>query len=128
MENIEQFLIQKIEELSFTEISKDDLLWTDKILDSIIIVELAVAIEIQFGIKIPNADIIVENFDSIDLIAEYIIKAKGWFFEYRKSTYFPNIDGDGYSALPFLFISNKYQSHFANKYDWLPENVFKFLC
>ena len=77
MENIEQFLIQKIEELSFTEISKDDLLWSDKILDSIIIVELAVAIEIQFGIKIPNADIIVENFDSIDLIAEYIIKAKG---------------------------------------------------
>jgi len=77
MENIEQFLIQKIEELSFTEISKDDLLWTDKILDSIIIVELAVAIEIQFGIKIPNGDIIVENFDSIDLIAEYIIKAKG---------------------------------------------------
>jgi acyl carrier protein len=77
MENIEQFLIQKIEELSFTEISKSDRLWTDKILDSITIVELVVAIEIQFGIKVPNVDIVVENFDSIDLIAEYIVKAKG---------------------------------------------------
>ena len=77
MENIEGFLIQKIEELSFTEISNTDRLWNDKILDSITIVELAVAIEIQFGIKIPNGDIIVENFDSIDLIAQYIIKAKG---------------------------------------------------
>lgn len=77
MENIEQFLIQKIEELSFTEISKSDRLWTDKILDSITIVELVVAIEIQFGVKVPNADIIVENFDSIDLITEYIVKAKG---------------------------------------------------
>ncbi len=77
MENIEQFLIQKIEELSFTEISKSDRLWTDKILDSITIVELVVAIEIQFGVKVPNVDIIVENFDSIDLITEYIVKAKG---------------------------------------------------
>jgi acyl carrier protein len=77
MENIEQFLIQKIEELSFTEISKSDRLWTDKILDSITIVELVVAIEIQFGVKVPNVDIVVENFDSIDLIAEYIVKAKG---------------------------------------------------
>jgi acyl carrier protein len=77
MENIEQFLIQKIEELSFTEISKSDRLWSDKILDSITIVELVVAIEIQFGVKVPNIDIVVENFDSIDLIAEYIVKAKG---------------------------------------------------
>lgn len=77
MENIEQFLIQKIEELSFTAVSKSDHLWTDKILDSITIVELVVAIEIQFGVKVPNVDIIVENFDSIDLITEYIVKAKG---------------------------------------------------
>lgn len=77
MENIEQFLIQKIEELSFTEVRKSDRLWTDKILDSITIVELVVAIEIQFGVKVPNAHIIVENFDSIDLITDYIIKSKG---------------------------------------------------
>ncbi len=77
MENLDQFLIQKIEELSFTEISKSDRLWTDKILDSITIVELVVAIEIQFGVKVPNVDIVVENFDSIDLITEYILKAKG---------------------------------------------------
>jgi acyl carrier protein len=77
MENLDQFLIQKIEELSFTEVSKSDRLWTDKILDSITIVELVVAIEIQFGVKVPNADIIVENFDSIDLIADYIIKSRG---------------------------------------------------
>lgn len=76
MENIKQFVTQKIEELTFTSITPLDLLWTDKILDSITIVELAVALELEYKIKIPNNEIIIDHFDSLDSIAKYVMNKK----------------------------------------------------
>lgn len=73
MEGIEQYVMQKIEELTFTSVNRTDLLWTDKILDSITIVELAVAIELEYKIKIPNNEITIDHFDTVDSIVQYIL-------------------------------------------------------
>ncbi len=72
MEEIEKFIIGKIEELTFTTVTADDKLWTDKILDSITIVELAVALELNYGIKIGNSEITVENFDSVTELVKFV--------------------------------------------------------
>jgi acyl carrier protein len=74
MEGIEQYVMQKIEELTFTSVNRTDLLWTDKILDSITIVELAVAIELEYKIKIPNNEITIDHFDTVDSIVQFILK------------------------------------------------------
>ncbi len=72
MENIKQFLKTEIEELTFEEVEHNQLLISTNILDSITIVELSVAIEDEFGITVPINDLKVEQFDSIDIMAEYI--------------------------------------------------------
>jgi acyl carrier protein len=71
---MEDFLIDKIEEISFTRVEKEESLWESRVLDSITIVELAVEIEGEFGIKVPFEEIIEENFETIDLIIKYIEK------------------------------------------------------
>lgn len=69
---MEDFLIDKIEEISFTRVEKEDSLWESRVLDSITIVELAVEIEAEFGIKVPFEEIVVENFETVQLIMQYI--------------------------------------------------------
>jgi acyl carrier protein len=76
MKEIEKFIIDKIEELTFTSVTIDDKLWTDKILDSITIVELAVALELQYGIKIDNSEITIENFDSVRALIQFVLTRK----------------------------------------------------
>jgi acyl carrier protein len=70
----QKFLIDIIEEISFVRVSNDDLLWTNKILDSITIIELVVELEKKYAIKIPMNDIVVEHFETIDLILTYLTK------------------------------------------------------
>lgn len=69
---MEDFLIDKIEEISFTRVEKEDSLWESRVLDSITIVELAVEIEAEFGIKVPFEEIVEENFETVQLIMQYI--------------------------------------------------------
>jgi acyl carrier protein len=73
---MENFLIDKIDELAFTKVTKTDKLWESKILDSISIVELVVEIENEFSIKVPFNEIVVENFETIELIMKYIQSKK----------------------------------------------------
>ncbi len=73
---MENFLIDKIDELAFTKVTVTDKLWESKILDSISIVELVVEIENEFSIKVPFNDIVVENFETIELIMKYIESKK----------------------------------------------------
>jgi acyl carrier protein len=73
---MENFLIDKIDELAFTKVTKTDKLWESKILDSISIVELVVEIENEFSIKVPFNEIVVENFETIELIMKYIESKK----------------------------------------------------
>jgi acyl carrier protein len=73
---MENFLIDKIDELAFTKVTVTDKLWESKILDSISIVELVVEIENEFSIKVPFNEIVVENFETIELIMKYIESKK----------------------------------------------------
>jgi acyl carrier protein len=73
---MEQFIKDKIEEIAFSRVNNDDLLWTDKILDSITLVELIVEIESEYNIKVPMNEVIVENFETVDLIIKYIESKK----------------------------------------------------
>lgn len=74
--SVETFIKEKIEEITFTKVSDDDLLWTNKILDSITIIELVVELESEYGIKIPMSDVVLENFEQVSLIANYIERNK----------------------------------------------------
>ncbi len=73
--SLEDFIISKIEELAFQRVSKEDALWSSRILDSITIVELAVEIENEFNVDIPFDEIVTDNFETVALIMEYV-KAK----------------------------------------------------
>lgn len=66
------FLIDKIEEISFSRVEPSDSLWEDKVLDSITIIELVVEIEKEFGIKIPFTEITEDHFETVELIASFI--------------------------------------------------------
>ena len=67
-----QFIMDKIQEIAFTDVNSNDLLWTDKILDSITIVELIVELEAEYDIEIPMNEVVIENFETVDLIVKYI--------------------------------------------------------
>ena len=73
---MENFLIDKIEELAFTKVTKYQKLWESKILDSISIVELVVEIENEYSIKVPFNEIVVENFETVENILKYIDSKK----------------------------------------------------
>jgi acyl carrier protein len=70
--NIQEFVEEKIEEITFRKVTVEDLLWSENILDSINIIELVVEIENEFGIQIPTSDIVLENFEKLDSIVKYI--------------------------------------------------------
>jgi acyl carrier protein len=73
---MEQFLKDRIEEIAFVQVDIDDMLWTDRILDSITIVELIVELEGEYGIEIPMVDVVEENFNSVRLIMAYLERLK----------------------------------------------------
>ena len=71
---MEKFLIEKIEEIAFSNVSVEESLWESEVLDSITIVELAAEIEDEYHIEIPFDEIIVENFETIKRLINYIEK------------------------------------------------------
>lgn len=73
---MESFLIEKIEEIAFTKVTKDEALWASRILDSITIVELVVEIENEFSITIPFNEIIEDNFETVANMMKYIDSKK----------------------------------------------------
>ncbi|MCT4638590.1 MAG: phosphopantetheine-binding protein [Bacteroidales bacterium] len=76
MESFKSFIAQEIEELTFQKVSSKDPLISSNLLDSITVVDLAVAIEEETGINIPFTDISVNNFDNIDLIIDFLKSKK----------------------------------------------------
>ncbi len=72
MKEISDFLQDEIENLVFYRVNEDEALVSSKLLDSIGLVDLAVAIEQKYGIKIPFNEINEENFDQIPRIAAFI--------------------------------------------------------
>lgn len=70
--HMEEFLLEKIEEIAFETVTKEDSLWESRVLDSITIVELAVEIETEYGIKIGFDEIIVENFETVERLINFV--------------------------------------------------------
>lgn len=69
---MDTFLIDKIQEIAFSNVAIEDSLWESGVLDSITIVELAAEVEDEFGIEIPFDEIVVENFETITRLMSYI--------------------------------------------------------
>jgi acyl carrier protein len=73
---MEEFIIDKIEEIAFSRVKPSDSLWQEKVLDSITIVELVVELENEFGIKIPFNEIVEDNFETVERIVNYLNSKK----------------------------------------------------
>jgi len=54
------------------EIQQDESLFESGLLDSFMLVDLIGGIEEEFGIKIPDSDLIPQKFDSVSKIAQYL--------------------------------------------------------
>lgn len=72
MNEIQQVIASKIQEIAFTKVTADMELIKSGILTSILVVDLATALEEEFNIQIPFNEITVENFSSILLIEKFI--------------------------------------------------------
>jgi len=73
---METFLIDKIQEIAFSKVTKDESLWQARVLDSITIVELVVEIETEYGISIPFNEIVEDNFETVERMVNYINSKK----------------------------------------------------
>lgn len=73
---MEEFIIDKIEEIAFSRVTPTDSLWQEKVLDSITIVELVVELEAEFGIKIPFNEIVEDHFETVERIITYLNSKK----------------------------------------------------
>ena len=65
------------EEYPEIDFESSDALVDDGILDSLTITGLIAAISMEFGITIPYEDIIEENFNSVDAMANMIERLQG---------------------------------------------------
>jgi acyl carrier protein len=71
-QDLSEFILLKIKELTFESVNVDTPLVSTKVLDSIIAVDLAVAIEEHCGIAIPFTEITEENFETVEKIMAYL--------------------------------------------------------
>lgn len=69
---MENFLKNTIEELTFESVEVTDSLIDSGVVDSITVVDLAVAIESEFKVKIPFNEIVRDNFETIEAIINYV--------------------------------------------------------
>ncbi len=74
MEETKSFILAEIEKITFKKVDSDDSLIQSRLLDSIALVDLLVAIEEKFGINIPTAEINPDNFDTVQKIMDYLSK------------------------------------------------------
>ncbi|MBQ8799828.1 MAG: acyl carrier protein [Lachnospiraceae bacterium] len=73
MNEIKQFIIEKLEEASGIDgVKEESLLFEEEILDSLSILYLVGEVEEQYGIQIPLEDVIEDNFCTVNHIALYL--------------------------------------------------------
>ena len=58
------------------DIDDDDNLLADELVDSIGLIRIVAFIEETYGMEIPPEDVVIENFRTISLIADYLERAK----------------------------------------------------
>ena len=59
------------------EVASDESFLASGILDSLGIMQLVAFVESELGIKVPEADLVPENFDSVARVAAYIERMRG---------------------------------------------------
>ncbi len=67
-----EIIKSKIKEIGFKKVGDSDELIKSGILTSILVVDLAGALEEEFGINIPFNEITVENFSTAQTINQYL--------------------------------------------------------
>lgn len=72
MEQIIHKIQLLVEEIALKPVNPDQSLVKSKLIDSMGIVDLALLLEREFNLSIDIRDIIVENFDTVNKIAQYI--------------------------------------------------------
>ncbi|MGD0710008.1 MAG: hypothetical protein ABR968_02390 [Bacteroidales bacterium] len=72
MDDLKLFIQEEIKKLAFKKVDFDESLIKSKLLDSIAVVDLLVAIEEKIGKTIPQYLVNVENIDSINKIISAI--------------------------------------------------------
>lgn len=72
-EELKKVIKKEIESLVFANVTDDESLLKSKTMDSISIVDLAVAIESEFKIKIQAAEINETNFETVNIITDFIL-------------------------------------------------------
>lgn len=73
---MKEFIKEQIKALIFRNVGDDEALLSGKLLDSIVVVDLAVALEEYYAVKIPFTDINEANFETVSRIATYL-QSKG---------------------------------------------------
>jgi acyl carrier protein len=68
MDDLKLFIQNEVMNLAFVKVGFDDSIVISKVLDSISVVELLVAVEEQIGKKIPQHLVTEENLDTINKI------------------------------------------------------------
>jgi acyl carrier protein len=64
-------IINKVAKMPL-EVKQDESLFESGLLDSFMLVDLIAGIEEEFGIKIPDSDLIPQKFDSVSKIDQYL--------------------------------------------------------
>jgi acyl carrier protein len=59
------------------EVASDESFLASGILDSLGIMQLVAFVESELGVKVPEADLVPENFDSVARVAAYIERMRG---------------------------------------------------
>ena len=73
---IKKLILDEIKSISFVQLGLDDSIIESQLLDSIGLIDLVIFIEANIGVKIPTNDINKENFDTVNKIADYLMKRK----------------------------------------------------
>ncbi len=76
IEKIKAYIVQSISDITPDEIDADDDLLGSGIIDSMGMMKLVIFIEEELDIKIPDADMIVENFMTLQNINDYLLQRK----------------------------------------------------
>lgn len=72
MEELIQYIQSEIEDATFITVEKNEPLISSGLLNSITLVDLAVALESYTKLHIPFVDVNEDNFDTIEKILEYL--------------------------------------------------------
>lgn len=73
---VEGFIVEKIT-LDGEKVARDEDLLASDTLDSLGIVELVSFLETRFGIQVSDADLVPENFKTIDEIVTFVERREG---------------------------------------------------